>query len=58
MEAGCGDEGCNQANKVIVHIARVAQGGRACGHDCGHLCMKVQLDTELCINYNLVREVS
>lgn len=39
VEAGCGDEGCYQANKVIVHVARVTQGGCACRHDGRNLCV-------------------
>lgn len=39
VEAGRGDEGSNQANEVVVHIAWVAQSGCACRHDGGNLCV-------------------
>ena len=37
VQAWCGDEGGNQANQVVVHVARVPQGGGAGGHHCRHL---------------------
>lgn len=37
VEAGGGDEGRNQANKVVVHIAGVAQSSCAGRHDGGNL---------------------
>ena len=37
MESRGGDQGCNEPNKVIVHVARVSESGRAGGHDGGHL---------------------
>lgn len=41
MEAGRGDERRDQANEVVVHVARVAQRGRAGRHDGGnlHVCV-------------------
>lgn len=58
MEAGCGDEGCDQANEVIVHVAWVAQGGCACRHDGGHLCVCVCVRkfAETYINFNLIKK--
>lgn len=37
MEAGCRDEGRNQADQVVVHVAWVAQSGCARRHDGGNL---------------------
>ena len=37
MEPRCGNERGDEANEVVVHVARVAQGGGAGGHDGGHL---------------------
>lgn len=37
MEAGRRDEGRNQADQVVVHVAWVAQGGCARRHDGGNL---------------------
>lgn len=39
VEAGCGDERCDQADEVVVHVARVAQGGCTGRHDGGDLCV-------------------
>lgn len=38
MEAGGGDEGCNEANEVVVHVTRVTEGcgtGSHYGRDLG-----------------------
>ena len=37
VESGGGDEGRNQTNQIIVHVARVTQGGGTGGHYCGNL---------------------
>lgn len=37
VEAGCRDEGRNEADQVVVHVAGVAQGGCARRHDGGNL---------------------
>lgn len=37
VTTGSGDEGGNDANEVIVHIARVSQRLGACGHDSCYL---------------------
>lgn len=41
VETRCGDQRCNQANEVIVHVAGVSQGGGAGRHDGGNLCEQV-----------------
>ncbi len=37
VETGGGDEGGNQADEIVVHVARVAEGCCASSHYRGHL---------------------
>lgn len=34
MASWRGDQGCNDADKIVVHIAGIPESGGACGHDC------------------------
>ena len=38
MESRGGDEGGNQTNQIIVHVARVTKSCSAGSHDGRHLC--------------------
>ena len=38
VQARCGDEGGDDADQVVVHVARVSQGGRARAHHGRDLC--------------------
>lgn len=33
MAAWCGDERSYDANEVVVHVAGISEGSRACRHD-------------------------
>ena len=33
MAAWCRDERSYDANEVVVHVAGISEGSRACGHD-------------------------